>query len=279
MYRPYFCTPPGSPASAWSQGYIGPAVTPPTQSCTFNVHYISTIYTISSMSSTFTISSITSTTTLVNCVQTSPLLPNPMYSYPRPPTLVANSPFIPPITTSNYTTISESQRVLAQENPSTFVYKQQVEILPGGFDVPIITVQNTPASITTQKRQTATLAAANNPYSSTPTVRFAQYFPPQSPGIPFFPIVNVPPYGVRNYPVYPNSSPQVPPVTCVPNTRFSGINPSVPNTTGVNAVAAVVSSAEPFSVAPGSQLPVASTAPKPPVVRRPRVATQNVEPM
>jgi len=221
MYRPYFC-PPGGASSAWSQGYIGPAVTPPTQSCVFDIHYRSTL------SSSFIL--ITSSLTLVNCIQTSPLLPNPVYSYPQPPTQVAPSPCIQPITTSNYTTQSESQRVLAQQRPSTFLYQEEVTILPGGYDVPLVTIQNTPASITTQKLQTATLAAANNPYNPDPAIRFARYFPSQPPGIPCNPKIIVPGYGPRNYPQYGINSPQAVIGVCVPNTRFSGINPAVPST-------------------------------------------------
>ena len=233
MYRPYFCPPggprwgPKDPASPWSQGYIGPAVTPPTQSCVFDVRYISTF---STLSSTITLSSFTSTTTLVNCVQTSPLLPNPCYLYPQPPTQVANSPCVKPITTRNYVTNSESQRILAQQQPSTFLYQEEVTILPGGYDVPLVTIQNTPASITTQKLQTATLAAANNPYNPDPAIRFARYFPAQPPGIPCEPRIAVPGYGLRNYPQYGNNGPQAIIGVCVPNTRFSGINPSAPST-------------------------------------------------
>jgi len=248
MYRPYFC-PPGGASSAWSQGYIGPAVTPPTQSCVFNVHYISTF---STLSSTITISSFTSTISFSSCTQTSPLLPNPVYSYPRPPTQVANSPCMQTITTSNYTTQSESQRVLAQERPSTFLYQEEVTILPGGYDVPLVTIQNTPASITTQRLQTATLAAGNNPYNPDPAIRFARYFPSQPPGIPCDPKIVVPGYGLRNYPQYGINSPQAIIGICVPNTRFSGINPSLPSTI--------------------------SSAPALPILRR-SALSQNVEPM
>ena len=227
MYRPYFCAPAGNPVAAWSQGYIGPAVTPITQSCVFDIRYYSTL---TRLNSTTTISTLTSTTTLVNCIQTSPLRPNPEYIYPQPPTQVANSPCMQPITTSNYMTQSESQRILAQQRPSTFLFQEEVTILPGGYDVPLVTIQNTPASITTQKLQTATLVAGNNPYNPDPAIRFARYFPSQPPGIPCNPRIAVPGYGLLNYPQYGNNTPQAVIGVCVPNTRFSGINPSVPST-------------------------------------------------
>jgi hypothetical protein len=139
--------------------------------------------------------------------------------------------YVAPITTRNYIPMTESQRLLAQQNPSTFVNRQEVTILPGGGDVPLITVGNTPASLTTIQRQTTVLYAENDPYN--PATRFSQYFPKQPPGIPCFPKTQIASNGpvpyqnsnnFRNYPQYANNAPQAAIVPCVGGTgRFTGV--------------------------------------------------------
>ena len=128
--------------------------------------------------------------------------------YLRSPSLAVGTAYIPPLTTMNYVTLSESQRVLAQQSPSTFIRNQEVTILPGGYDTPVMVVGNTPASLTTIQRQTASLYAGNDPYN--PATRFTQYFPKLPPGIPCIP-------------TQPNNSPQAPIVPCNAGTgRFRG---------------------------------------------------------
>jgi hypothetical protein len=136
--------------------------------------------------------------------------------------------YVPPITTRNYITMTESQRLLAQQNPSTFVNRQEVNILPGGGDVPLMVVGTTPASLTTIQRQTATLYVGNDPYN--PATRFTQYFPKQPPGIPCFPKTYVPPFGDLNYPQYANNTPQAAIIPCAAGTgRFTGsVGPVAP---------------------------------------------------
>ena len=140
--------------------------------------------------------------------------------------------------------MSESQRLLAQQNPSTFVNRQEVTILPGGGDVPLIVVGTTPASATTIQRQTASLYVGNDPYN--PATRFSQYFPKQPPGIPCFPKTqisgfnnpNPPESDYRNYPQYANNTPQAAIVPCIAGTgRFTGsVDPVMPLATAPTSI-------------------------------------------
>jgi hypothetical protein len=108
----------------------------------------------------------------------------------------------------NYTTLSESQRVLEQQSPSSFINNVLTPVLPGGYNVPLMVVETIPASLTLIQRQTLSIYNANDPYN--PATRFSQYFPPA-------PVPYVCP------PTQPNNSPQAPIVPCIAGTgRFTG---------------------------------------------------------
>ncbi len=120
---------------------------------------------------------------------------------------------------SNPGAIPESARVIQNQCPEVWLTvtdtptctdSGRVKILvptTPGLPPPAAIVANTPASQTTQNKSVAVLNNASNPYD--PATRFAQYFPPQPPG------VECPERLPNNLPL-PSTRP------CIPVTRFHG---------------------------------------------------------
>jgi hypothetical protein len=91
---------------------------------------------------------------------------------------------------------------------TTFVGTKKVIVpVPDGSPPPVVTVLNTPASVTSAQRVTEILTRESDPYN--PKTRFAAYFPPA-------PLPYICPERI------PNNDPKPSTADCIPIRRFQG---------------------------------------------------------
>lgn len=104
--------------------------------------------------------------------------------------------------------VSVSNFVEYTSSSTTFVGTKKVNVpVPAGASLPVVTVLNTPASVTSAQRVTEILARESDPYN--PQTRFAAYFPPA-------PLPYICPERI------PNNDPKPSTADCIPIRRFQG---------------------------------------------------------